>query len=95
MCHPVLFEQYRRSLLDLFPTTIVTKVAPFEPVPTSEQVFVLSLPQGVDSFFFERLWIHEESRCQRHGTDRDFRLWLRRDLGTYLTGHTSPSGPWG
>ena len=87
MCHPVLFEQYRRSLLDVFPSTLLTKIAPFEPVPVSDHAFTVRLPQVVDSFFYERYRIDRDPRCARAGTDFEFKLWIRDKLATYVTDH--------
>ena len=87
VCHPQLFEQYRRSLLDVFPNTLLTKVAPFEPVPVWAESFTVTLQQVVDSFFYERYQLDEDARCARAGTDLEFRGWIRDKLAPYITDH--------
>jgi hypothetical protein len=87
MCHPVLFEHYRRSLLDVFPGTLMAKIAPYEPVPVSDVVLSITLHQAIDSYFYERYKIDKDGTCTRAGSELEFTVWVGERLASYVTQH--------
>src|SRR5262245_235684 len=87
VCHPDLLTEYRRSLLDVFPSTFLLKMAPFDPVPVfgKDPAHVMTLPwvQRTDSFFFDRL--ERDKRCGLAGQDWVFKKFINEKVvGMFL-----------
>jgi hypothetical protein len=77
LCHPRLFNEYRRSLLDVFPQTVLLKLAPFDHVPIEEFEVAVPFKQRFDSFFFERMTLDNDLRNNGvAGSELYLRQWL-------------------
>lgn len=76
ICHPKLFDAYRRTLLDVFPQTLIIKMAPEASLAISAAEIALRLRQRMDGHFYERFNDKDDLLCVVARREVD----LRREL---------------
>lgn len=80
MQHPMIQHQFRCSLLDVFPTCIVARVAPVIDILHFEQRIIAIIEQHIEMEFFKRVHMDWDDKCQEISTPTDFARWLKNQL---------------
>ncbi len=84
MRHPVLQCEFRKSLLDAFPNTLVAMVAPIHPVLEIVQQMIVVIEQRIDLEFHRRFSVEYDDKCAEVSTHIQFSLWLKNQVAQLL-----------
>jgi hypothetical protein len=82
ICHPALLTEYRRTMLDLFPSTLLLNVGagPYDPADLGAHTVTVPFVQRVDSFFFERLTVELDEHCATAGATFELQKFIREKV---------------
>lgn len=76
MQHPVIQQEFRRSLLDAFPCNLVAKIAPNMNILEFIRGLSIIFELHADIEFYRRCRIDEDRRCKRIHNEYDFGDWF-------------------
>jgi len=85
MHHPLIQRDFRRSLLDAYPNTLVARIAPISDMLTFVQRLILFAERSDDLEFYKRYAIDEDMKCTEVSREFDFRRWLKDKVPDLLS----------
>lgn len=85
MHHPAIQHEFQRSLLDVFTTTIVARVAPVVDVLSVEQHIAIVIEKHIEMEFFKRFHIDWDDKCGEICASIDFARWLKNQIPKLLS----------
>jgi len=84
MQHPVIQHEFRHSLLDVFPTTIVARVAPVADALSIEQHMVVVIEKHIEVEFYKRFHMDWDDKCQEVTNPSELARWLKNQVPKLL-----------
>jgi hypothetical protein len=80
MQHPILQQKFRKSMLDVFPTTIISRITPLTEALPFVQHIALVIEERIEMEFDKRFSIDFDDNCQEISTLIEFKRWLKNRI---------------
>jgi|GEM_PF-1432195 len=84
MRHPNIQREFRRSLLDAFPKTMVARVAPINDVLRIEQMMITIIEQHIHLEYHKRYKLDHDEMCAEVDDSTKFERWFRNHVTNIL-----------